>query len=249
LETADRIIGGLDRLLNMLLILALALILLYAGYALWDSYTILNKASVSDEVLYYKPDVSNPSLAELQKINADVCAWLTIDDTNIDYPMLQGDSNSKYLNTDIYGEYSLGGSVFLDYRSSNDFSDRYSLVYGHHMAGGMMFGDIEKFSDRSYFDEHQTGWLYLPGKTYRLEIVAFMEVDAYASVLFNLPIEEGQYEEITTHIEKDATYLSQTILTDQDKIVALSTCAEGTTNGRTIILAKMVETEFAGGES
>ena len=241
-------IRGLDRLLNLVMILVLLLILLYAGYALWDSYSVLNKAVVSDEVLHYKPDVSNPSLADLQGINPDVCAWLTVDDTNIDYPVLQGDSNTKYLNKDIYGEYSLGGSIFLDYRSSKDFSDRYSLVYGHHMAGGMMFGDIEKFADKTYFDEHQTGWLYLPGKTYKLEIFAFLEVDAYVSVLFNLPVAEDRWNEIVSHIEDDSTYRRAVDLTNQDKIVAISTCAEGTTNGRTIIIAKMIETEQAGGD-
>jgi len=248
LETADRLIRGLDRLLNLALILVLLVILFYAGYALWDSYMVLNKAGVSNEVMHYKPDVSNPSLSELQGINTDVCAWLTMDGTNIDYPVLRADDNTKYLNQDIYADYSLGGSIFLDYRCSKDFSDQYSLIYGHHMAGGKMFGDIEQFADKSYFDEHPTGWLYLPGRTYQLEIIAFLEVDAYTSVLFNLPLEEGGWEGIAAHIQKDATYRRGAELTDQDHILALSTCAEETTNGRTILIARMIETELAGGE-
>ena len=248
METADRLIRGLDRLLNLALILVLLIILFYAGYALWDSYAVLNKAGVSDEVMHYKPDVSNPSLSELQAINADVCAWLTIDDTNIDYPVLRGDNNTKYLNEDIYGDYSLGGSIFLDYRCSKDFSDQYSLVYGHHMAGGMMFGDIEQFADKAYFDEHPTGWLCLPGKSYQLEIIAFLEVDAYTSALFNLPVAQGGWDTIVKHIEEDATYRRGAELTEQDRIVALSTCAEETTNGRTILVARMTEAQQAGGE-
>ena len=248
METADRLIQSVDRLLNLILILVLIIILLFAGYALWDSYSILHKAGVSNEVMHFKPDVSNPSLAELQAINTDVCAWLTIDKTNIDYPILYADNNTKYLHTDIYGEYSLGGSIFLDYRCSRDFSDRYTLIYGHHMTGGRMFGDIEQFVDQTYFDKHQTGSLYLPGKTYKLEIFAFLEVDAYLSVLFKLPLDETSWDEILKHIEDDATYRREVVLTDQDRIVALSTCAEGTTNGRMIIVAKMIETELAGGD-
>mgnify|MGYP003592367595 CR=1 FL=1 len=251
METADRLIHGLDRLLNLALILVLLVILLYAGYALWDSYSVLNKANVTDEVLHYKPDqsdASNPSLAELQGINADACAWLTVDDTNIDYPVLRGDTNSKYLNIDIYGVYSLGGSVFLDYRSSGDFTDRYSLIYGHHMAGGMMFGDLEQFAEKTFFDKHATGWLYLPGRTCKLEIIAFLEVDAYKSPLFDLPLADGGLDVLTNHIEQDATYCRGTDLTDQDQILALSTCAEGTTNGRMILVTRMIETEQAGGE-
>lgn len=251
METANRLIRGLDRLLNLVMILALSVILFYAGYALWDSYMVLNKANVSSEVMHFKPDKSdafNPSLTELQNINTDVCAWVTVDDTNIDYPVLQGDNNSKYLNIDIYGDYSLGGSVFLDYRNNKDFSDQYSLIYGHHMAGGMMFGDLEKFTEQSYFDEHQAGWLYLPGEIFKLEIIAFLEVDAYTSLLFNLPLESGGWGALAAHIQQDATYLRGAELTEEDRIVALSTCAEGTTNGRSIIVAKMIETEPAGGE-
>lgn len=248
METADRLIRGLDRLLNLALILVLLVILFYAGYALWDSYSVLNKAGVSSEVMHFKPDVSNPSLSELQAINAEVCAWLTVDDTNIDYPVLRADDNTKYLNQDIYGDYSLGGSIFLDYRCSKDFSDQYSLIYGHHMAGGMMFGDLEKFADKTYFDEHQTGWLYLPGKTYQLEMIAFLEVDAYTSPLFNLPLEADGWNALSAHIQQDATFRRGADLTDRDRIVALSTCAEGTTNGRMILVARMTETEQAGGE-
>ncbi len=248
METADRLIRGLDRLLNLALILVLLVILFYAGYALWDSYSVLNKAGVSSEVMHFKPDVSNPSLSELQAINAEVCAWLTVDDTNIDYPVLRADDNTKYLNQDIYGDYSLGGSIFLDYRCSKDFSDQYSLIYGHHMAGGMMFGDLEKFADKTYFDEHQTGWLYLPGKTYQLEMIAFLEVDAYTSPLFNLPLEADGWNALAKHIQQDATFRRGADLTDRDRIVALSTCAEGTTNGRMILVARMTETEQAGGE-
>lgn len=248
METADRLIQSVDRLLNLIMILALIIILLFAGYALWDSYMVLHKTDLSNEVMYFKPNVSNPSLAELQGINADVCAWLTIDDTNIDYPVLQGKDNAEYLNRDIYGEYSLGGSIFLDYRNSKDFSDRYSLIYGHHMTGGKMFGDVERFHDQSYFDTHQTGWLLLPGKTYQLEIFAYLEVDAYLTLLFHLPVEETGWDEMLKHIEEDAMHHRAVQLEDQDRIVALSTCAEGTTNGRMIIVAKMIETELAGGE-
>ena len=54
----------------------------------------------------------SPSLQELQKINPDVCAWLTVDGTKIDYPVVQGETNLEYINQDIYGEFALSGSIF-----------------------------------------------------------------------------------------------------------------------------------------
>jgi sortase B len=252
LEMVSRLIQGFDRLLNLTLSIVLIAILLYAGYALWDSYTVLRKADISDEILYYKPDnsdCSNPSLSELRDINEDVCAWLSIDNTNIDYPVLQGNSNSEYLNISIEKEYSLGGSIFLDYRNNSDFTDRYSLIYGHHMSGGLMFGDISKFSDEDYFSEHRTGWLYVTGKTYQLEIFAFMEVDAYASIMLSIPENDEDLNMLFRSIEDTAKYYDQTEITFDDRVVALSTCTEGTTNGRSILVALMIETQNAGGEA
>ena len=76
--------------------------------------------------------------------------WIVVDDTNIDYPVMQGYDNSQYLNLDPYGEYSLSGSIFLDSRNSSDFTDPYSIIYGHHMEYGKMFGAIDDYLDDQY---------------------------------------------------------------------------------------------------
>ena len=249
METARRLIRTADKLINFLVGLVLILILLYAGYALWDAYMVYAKSDVSSEIMYYKPsgdDASNPTLPELQAINEDVCAWLTIDDTNIDYPVLRGKTNTDYLNQNIYHEYALGGSIFLDCHNSKDFSDKYSLIYGHHMDGGAMFGDLADFSEKAYFDEHATGWLYLPGRTYRLQFYAFLSVDAYATPMFNVELDGEEYEALITYIQTEATYTRDVDVTANDSILALSTCSSATTNGRSILVAKMEEYEGAG---
>ena len=244
METAQRLIRTADKLVNFTVGICLILGLLYAGYALWDAYTVYAKADVSSEVQYYKPngaDLSNPTLPELQALNADVCAWLSVDDTNIDFPVLRGQTNTDYLNQDIYHEYALGGSIFLDCRNERDFSDRYSLIYGHHMDGGAMFGDLANFSDKKYFDEHATGWLYLPGKTYQLQFYAFLNVDAYATPMFDVELDDEGYKTLLAYIRKEAMYTRDTVVTANDSIVALSTCSSATTNGRSILVARMDE--------
>jgi SrtB family sortase len=72
-------------------------------------------------------------LDEMHSEYTDLVGFLTVEGTNIDYPVMQGIDNSHYLNTDPFGAYSLSGSIFLDSRSSPDFSDEYSVIYGHHM--------------------------------------------------------------------------------------------------------------------
>ncbi|MCR5793722.1 MAG: class B sortase, partial [Solobacterium sp.] len=68
---------------------------------------------------------------------------LVIDDTGIDFPVMQGSDNTEYLTKDPDGNYSVCGSVFLDCRNSADLSDPYNLVYGHHMRGQYMFGALD----------------------------------------------------------------------------------------------------------
>ncbi len=70
--------------------------------------------------------------------------------THIDYPITQTDNNEKYVNTGADGEFSLAGSIFLDYQNSQAFTDFNSILYGHHMEKGAMFGDLENFQDEAF---------------------------------------------------------------------------------------------------
>lgn len=247
MEAAQKLIRGADRLLDGLVCIALLLALLYGGYALWDNFMIYQRTDLDSQIMKYKPKPSNPTLTELQAINPDVCAWLTLDNTNIDYPVLHGTDNSRYLSTDIYGKYSLGGSIFLDYRNSANFTDSYSLLYGHHMDGGAMFGDIVKFEDGTYFTEHQTGTLIMNGSTLRLEIYAVLHEDAYQSLMFqNIGNVENNVQR-SMYIQQHAVQYREIGTTVNDRILAMSTCASATTNGRSILIAQMVEENGAGG--
>ena len=72
---------------------------------------------------------ANPSLQDLQKINADVCGWLTIDDTGIDYPVVRGKDDMEYINKDVYGNFALSGSIFLSSANQPDFTDPYTDLW------------------------------------------------------------------------------------------------------------------------
>lgn len=246
--TARKLIRAADRLLDRLLCIVLILALLYGGYALWDNYMIYRSTDYSGEISKFKPDPSNPTLSELQAVNPDVCAWLTLDDTHVDYPVLHGSDNSRYLNTDLYGRYSLGGSIFLDYRNKADFSDSYSLLYGHHMDGGAMFGDIVNFEDETYFSQHRTGTLIITGKVFKLEIYAVLHEDAYKSPMFEMAEDKKTYSQRLEYIRKAALQYREIGVTARDQVLAMSTCASATTNGRTVLVAMMTAENNAGGQ-
>lgn len=132
-----------NSIVNLFVVLLLCVAGVYAAYALWDNSQIYSSAfNVQADMLKLKPTVSEgddtASFEELLAINPDVCAWVTLDGTKIDYPVLQGSTNLTYINKDVYGNFSLSGSIYLDTRNNRDFSDRYSLLYGHHMEKSAM---------------------------------------------------------------------------------------------------------------
>ena len=99
-----------NRLLGIVAGLLILVMLLYGAYSLWDTAMVYAGAFLDDDLLRYKPTgegEDNPTLDELMKINPDVCGWITIDDTHIDYPVVQGEDDMEYINKDVYGEFSL----------------------------------------------------------------------------------------------------------------------------------------------
>ena len=143
---SEKLLKWLNRCLNAAVILVIVAAMVYSLYSIWDNNSIYQAAlDISQRILREKPNDDQPSFDELQKINPDVCAWLTMNGTRIDGPIVQGENNEEYLNKDVYGEYSLAGTLFLDTRCSRDFGDFSGLVYGHHMEKHAMFGDLDLY--------------------------------------------------------------------------------------------------------
>ena len=153
------------RVANVLFNLVVISLLLTAGsysaYALWDDNRIYAQAGdVQADMIKMKPEVvqeedkaPGADFSALQAVNPDVCGWIAMDNTEIDYPILQGSTNHIYVNTDVYGNFSLAGSIFLDSRNERDFTDAYSLLYGHHMEDHKMFGDLDLYKEKKFFEE------------------------------------------------------------------------------------------------
>lgn len=145
-----KIIKVADQFLNWLIFLSFFLVVLYGVYGIWDTEH-MNQQADSSQYKTYKPSSSDyESFEDLVKQNPEVFGWLTIEGTNIDYPLLQADNNSKYVNTDVYGNFSLSGSIFLDYKNEKNFTDMNNILYGHHMQKGKMFGQLDQFEDKDY---------------------------------------------------------------------------------------------------
>jgi len=215
-------------LYERLILILLVLVLLVMTWCMYDSYYVYSHA-LNDDILKYKPGQSDIS-PEDPPLSDDMVAWITLDGTNIDYPVMQGRDNVKYLNTDPFGKYSLSGSIFLDFRNSPDLSDDYSLLYGHHMEYGKMFGALDDYLDLSYLKDHSTGTLMIGkdgAKKYKLTVFASMRASNREEVVFD----PGKGD-IRDFIKQHNQVYTQD---PKGRILALSTCAEGDFVSRTIV--------------
>ena len=243
----------------ILTVLVLFIMLIFTAYGLYTSFynvNILNEAVSSKKTLNFYPEITSEeddnansvSLSDLSHINEDVRGWLVVDGTNINYPILQGNTDFEYLNTDLYGEFSLSGSIFLSCTNSPDFSDNYNLIYGHHMENGAMFGDLDKYFDEGFLDTHNSGRLYVMENgiehLYNIKFFKLLSTDAYDKYVFDTSSSISISERVSYFTEDTAgnNDLSQlhTELTelsdDFPKIISLATCADNRTNGRTVLI-------------
>ena len=219
------------------------IMLLYGGYSLWNTIMIYRGAFSSNDLLKYQPTGDGPNsitLGELMKLNKDVVGWIKIFDTHISYPVVQGKDNQEYLNKDVFGEFSFSGSIFLDYRNACDFTDSYSIIYGHHMEYGAMFGDVVEFKNDDYFQEHKTGALFLLDDTYKITLFACVETQEFNNKIYN-PIVQGKdnLDTLLKYIKDEAVQYRDISLNHDDKIMGLSTCAEAGTNERVVLFGRL----------
>ncbi|MDO4649151.1 MAG: class B sortase [Eubacteriales bacterium] len=240
----------LNKLVSTLVGLILLVLATYSIYALWDNKQVYSAAEdVQADMLKLKPIIdpedNSASFEELLAINEDVCAWISLDNTKIDYPVLQGEDILSYINTDVYGNFALPGSIFLDTTNDKNFQDAYSLIYGHHMTNHQMFGDLDLYEERSFFDNNTTGTLILPDRSYQLEIFACMLVKSSEEAIFrpeqwltdiNGLLAFAQENSLQLHPET----IEQLQKEEHPQILGLSTCSTDFTDARTVVLARMV---------
>ena len=249
-------------------IILMLLLLLFATYARWDSQQVYTQADPV-QYLQYKP--SPPEMMpfeELQAINPDVLGWLTIYDTNIDYPLVKGEDNEFYLNHSPNLEVQSSGSLFLDYRNNKDFSDFNTIIFGHHMSHHEMFGDLDLFLDEDFWNEHEYGNLIYDSQNHGLQFIAMLQCEAHDWTIYK-PAVEGEEARVKyiNHIYETAKYVrgietdmlremqeeqaknkdSNVIatrtspVTPDDHLILLSTCSADITNGRFILVAKLLD--------
>ena len=135
----------------------------------------------------------------------------------------------------------ISGLTEIDAIMGNDrkFIDSYSLLYGHHMDNGAMFGDVMNYKEKEYFESHKTGTLYLNEQLEKIQWFACVETDAYDEVIYNpQDYKKENLEELMEYIKAHAVQFrlpEKKGKEGRDRIIGLSTCSNDQTNGRVIL--------------
>ena len=221
--------------INFIVAIISLILFLICLYAMIDAYNVYVGASDTG-ILKYKPVAGNTEI--LRELSDDAVAWLTVDGTRIDYPVMQGKTNDDYLNKDPYGEFSLSGSIFLDSRNDKTFSDPYSLIYGHHMEYGAMFGSLDEYAGKEFFDAHKTGSLIVANDTeYQITFFAACKAQATEKIIFDPP--ESDNPSRLEYLSKNALIYYPQEVDASSKLIALSTCQSAESNERMIVFGTL----------
>lgn len=227
-----KIIKAINIITDKLIVFVFIILLLLSLYFIYDSWYVRYIAS-GNSYNTYRPTIED--LDAYKELSDECVGWITIDDTTIDYPIMQAKDNIKYLSTDPHGDYAISGSIFLDCNNKKNFTDPYNLVYGHHMSDYKMFGELDRFTDKDFFNSHRKGTLTINEKQYKLDVFAFMETDANVKPLFDPTNYTNQLE----IIQQNNLYYNEPI--NKDILVALSTCKEPGSTKRTILVCSLIK--------
>ena len=192
------------------------------------------------------PDIL-PEYQMLYEKNKKLIGWLKIDDTIIDYPVMQTSNNEYYLDHNFNQEYDKNGSIFMDYNCSVYPRSTNLIIYGHHMKSGKMFGQLQKYAKESYYKEHkiiQFDTIYEKG-TYEIMYVfrsqVFNENDMvfkyYQFINANSGVEFDSYMD---EMKKISLYETGVNAKYGDSLITLSTCDNSQEDGRFVVVAKKI---------
>lgn len=255
-----------DILLTLVLVIAIG-VFCFAAYNLYHIYTEYKRGT--DEyneieqmaVTQRAPDAAEenagteegqePTLVapmkidfdSLKAVNDDVIGWIYVEALDgVSYPVVRGTDNNTYLHMTYEKNYNFAGTIFIDYENSRDFSDCNTLVYGHNMKNGSMFGQLRKFTqDEETYKKSKYFWVFTPEKDYRYEIISAYTtgVNSDTYTLFKGPGQEFE-DYLNTIVSRSEIHTEPGELSMKDKVVTLSTCT-GNESTRFVVQGKRVD--------
>lgn len=237
-------------------ILYIIIITLLIGFILVSSYNIFKELQgnrkqekVFEELIEIVEQNDNEkvkrqkrNLEQLYDINNDFIGWIDIKDTNISYPVMQTKNNTNYyLKRDFYKKYSSYGTPYMSEQCDIYKSDNL-VIYGHHMKNNEMFGALEKYKKKEFYNDHKMITFETLKENTTYEIFAVFKTVAYSNKGFRYYEytkfqNEKDYNNFINKCKELSFYETNKIPKYGDKLLTLSTCEYSNKNGRLVVLA------------
>lgn len=213
-----------------------------------DNKNIINDIKIDKTQITETKTERILQLEELKRENSDVIGWLEIEDTNINYPVVQGNDNDYYLTHNYKKEYSIGGSLFLDKNFDIKNGSSNYLIYGHRNNNGLMFEDLMNYVDKNFYKSHTKIRFTTLEKDKHYEIMSIFysrvyyknEKDVFRYYYFVNAENEDEYNEYVENCKKVSIYDTGVTAKYGEQLLTLSTCEYSQEDGRFVVVAKEI---------
>lgn len=186
---------------------------------------------------------STINIKELYKINNDIVGWIQIDNTNMNYPVMQTkDKPNYYLKRNFYKEYSSLGTPYMAENCNIETSNNL-IIYGHHIKGKRVFGELENYKSKEYYNNHKNIRFYTMQEKAEYEIIAVFKTIAYTGFryyeFYNIK-DEKEFDTFMKKCKELSFYSIEKTAKYGDRLITLSTCEYSNKNGRLVVVARKV---------
>ncbi len=176
----------------------------------------------------------------LYAMNSEVVGWIRIEDTNINYPMVQTTDNEKYLRLTLDGKWNNAGTIFADYRVADPFISENTIIHGHNQRNKAMFHDLTLYLDQEFWESHPYVTVLTPEKNYLYQIYSCYQ-SPNVSKTYNCEFSSPeQYQQYLDYTVSQALYDTGISVSSSDRIVTLSTCNNDWDDTRMVVHAKLI---------
>ena len=254
-------IKGKRKKIYILIYIFLTLLIIFATVYILE-YFLLKKEAIEESKLLNTIDVDESKITEnetermlqvkdLQMENPDIVGWIEIENTSINYPVLQGTDNEYYLSHNYKKEKSKKGSIILSKDYDWNLSSNNLLIYGHNVKNGEMFQDLLKYQDEEFYKDHPIIRFTTEKKDVEYEIISVFksmvyyksEKDVFKYYNFINPETEKEYNEFVENVKNLSLYNIDETAQYGEQLITLSTCSYHTEDGRFVVVGKEKENQ------
>lgn len=239
--------GLFTKIITVILLAVMLYCLFVIGEYFWNSYQNkklndeLQNAYKTDEIIEGEQEGNRARFEPLLEINSDVVGWVKIEDTKLDYPVMQAKDNNYYLRRNIHKEYALAGSIFMDYRNQRNGSDKNIIIYGHHMKDGSMFKALMDYKEEGFYQEHPLIKYDTIEESTKWQIFSMYITDTEFDYIRTDFDSHEKYEDFLKEIQNRSLYDTGVQVSKEDKILTLSTCTYEFDDARFTVHAKLIQ--------